>query len=133
MNNKEIDLDGQVKKYVEYWAKAKEEENEWRNTAKKKFDTFDIEDSVKMNFSLRTEDGKDRVYLGSNEVEFSENGNCVIKGIVRSKKIEDLSFILVIEVTDICGRDKVQYGVENSLVVGKTFEYNISFHNIERI
>jgi len=133
LNNREIDLDGQVKRYLDYWNKAKEDEDKWKEGNRKKYDAFKVGDSVKMNFSLRTDEGKDRLYLGRNDLDFNENGNCVVTGIISDKKNSDLDFILLIEVKDICGRNEIQYGAEDKLVVGKTFEYNIAFHNIERL
>jgi hypothetical protein len=134
LNNKDIDLEKQIQKYIEYWKNAEKKEKEWKEENKKEFETFNVGDSVKIRFSLKIEENRDRVYLLSKNFDFGDKANCAVTGIIRDKKIlEDDNYTFVIEVMDICNRKEVKFGNEGKLVVGETFEYNVTYNNIERL
>lgn len=141
LNNKDIDLDNQIKYYQNYWKQAELENRKAADEQKLKdqqeFDKYKIGDTVKMRFTQGNCEKCLLLYKIQNEVPpWQENGkSCVVVGIVKNKRIENkYNFILMIAPTDICG-EKMAYhgdGEKDNLMIGKVFNYNIRFYNIAR-
>lgn len=141
ISNKDINLQQQVDVYLKYWEKAKEDSKNAANKKKvldgKELEKYKIGDKVSMRFAQGNCSNCLLLYnISNNELPWNESQkSCIVKGVVHGKRVvKKYNYILIIELTDICG-DKMAYygdGEKDNLVVGQKFKYNISYFNITK-
>jgi hypothetical protein len=128
LNNKDIDLDGQIRQYKDY-KKQKETLITERNEQGK---NLKIGDSVSVVFSRNAL--KDSYYL--NQMMYTASldkpTNCFVEGKVIAKKKMRGSYNLTIEVTNTTNCENSTY--EGKLMVkGRTFSYNMTYFNLKML
>jgi hypothetical protein len=134
LNNKDIDLNGQVKFYKDYWAEYKKSESQFDIKSDSLFNAFNIGDKVSIYYYLEKANKTPRIFLAFpyysvKELRSVEQAVCEIKGIIKEKnKNLDAGGNFKIEITDLCGFNKVQFGENNYLKLRDTFEFEVS-HN----
>ncbi len=141
LNGKDIDLQGQIQYYQDYWKKAdaanKIEAKKKKEEDRLLFESFSIGDSVSMKFAKGNLPKGLLLYKIEKEpLPWDETEKtCVVKGVIKRKKIiKNRDYVFVIEATDICG-SKMAYhgnGDKDNLVVGQKFDYSISYFNIAK-
>lgn len=115
LNNKDVDLKGQVEYYKEYWEQANneyEKENEiLTERIKKEYKSYRSGDTVKVAFELYKNQNPIRVYPIQGYPDLNEEPNCYVTGIVRGKRIrKGKDYTLILEIIDICGYEEVYWG-----------------------
>jgi hypothetical protein len=134
LNKKDIDLDGQVKHYKDYWYKSKNEQLAKDKEQKKKseieFKTFKMGDSVKIAYKLSASNGPVFAHRIQKYPDLNEQPNCFVKGIVKGKKVKKRKYyLLTILVTDICGY-KEAYRFKGKIIVGQEYQFNIGSYKV---
>jgi hypothetical protein len=134
LNKIEIDFDGQIKYFKEYWEKAKEKRKEeikkQELETQKEFELFNIGNSVKIAFKLH-ENGPVWAYRIQKYPDLNEEANCYILGIVKGKSLKTKKgkYILIIQIVEMCGYNNVIYNGINDDRLKINEEYNFSLMN----
>lgn len=115
LNNKPIDLDGQINYYKNYWKKAREkyyQENRILTEKKKKeYDSYHKGDTVKIEFKLHTKQAYPQIYPVQGHPDLNEKPDCYVIGIVTGKHVrKGTNYTLKIRPIDICGYQKIFWG-----------------------
>jgi hypothetical protein len=136
LNNKDIDLDGQVNFYQAYWAEIQKRESQLKIKSDSLFNSFNIGDKVDVYFHLERSHKIPRIYIvwaysSVKELRSGEKDICKIKGIINGKgKTQSSEGTLKIETTDLCGLNKVQFGENNYLKPRDTLEFEVSYNSL---
>jgi hypothetical protein len=126
LNQREIDLSGQVNAY-----KAGKKQQQLRTAEKNKLaKTLKLGDTVQVVYSRHpsTRDKYDLALLNYGAL-VDQPSNCIIDGIVKSKKNSKGSYILSIEIIDTTNCDSSYYG-DTAMIKGQTFSYNMTYFNL---
>lgn len=114
LNNRQIDLDGQIKYYKDYWQKAREkydkEDKTLKEQKKKEYDSYNKGDTVKIEFKLHTKQDYPQIYPIQGHPDLNEKPDCYVIGIVTGKYIrKGTDYTLKIKPIDICGYKEIYW------------------------
>lgn len=126
LNNKAIDLDGQVREYKE--AKRRYElAGQERNKLAKK---LTIGDTVSVTFSRNAT--RDGYYLAlmTYDASLDRPSTCFVRGIIKTKRKVKGSYNLTIEITNTTNCDSSYYQ-SKEMVIGQIFSYNMTYFNLK--
>ncbi len=99
------------------------------DSIKEDFKNIFIGDTVKI--PLKVFKSGEKTYSGFiSNLSTSNNYNCVIKGVVLSKKKPSRYYLLTIQPIDICNYDEIIMGREKSIIVNQSFEYDVRYFKI---
>ena len=133
LNRKEIDLEGQLQYYREYWEFIDQQYTENEKGVARNFNNIQLADTVEMSFFITGEvQGKPFIQLTPSaektDVNNSENPTCKLKGVVLKKDHFDKTYKLYIKLTNICQLEEVYYGHEK-LQAGSIMNFDLNYHN----
>jgi len=116
LNNKDIQINEQVKYYKEYWKKSskqyKDEEKLISQKLRLEYDDYEVGDTVKIAFTMippYKKGGLKRVNPLHNESNLKNKSTCFVEGLITSKKRKRKNHFLIIRITDICGHSEVMW------------------------
>lgn len=138
LNNKDIDLTGQIKFYKSYWSAArkeyKEKNKQLAKINKEEFSRYSIGDTVRIAFKVNVNRKTVYAYGIQKYPDLEEQPNCYIEGVVKGKRIHiKRGRRLKILLTDICGyKEAVWGGLDGTLRVGQEYYFNIGGYKIYR-
>jgi hypothetical protein len=134
LNNKDIELEKQLKYYKEYWDEARKAQKEIKfelsRQAKTEYETYGIGDNVKIAYTVSVNSGAVFAYRIQKHPDLGDAPNCFLKGIVKNKRVrKKKEYLVKILIMDICGHREA-YGSSDKLVVGQEREFNVESFKI---
>jgi hypothetical protein len=137
LNNRDIDLDNQIKYYKDYWDAAEKEYGEkskhLTEESKKEYAQYNIGDSVRVAFTVHEHRNNVHVYTVHKHPDIDEKPDCMVKGVVKNKRIaKNDQYLLTLLITDICGHKEAHWS-GRKLRVGQQYDFfNLKNHKIYR-
>ncbi len=126
LNDKEIDLDEQVKYYQDYWDKVQVEKDQHN----KIYRTIKTGDTVRVMFSKFQATSTTYSLAFLNYTAPIENNNrCFVSGVVLDKQRKKGSRILTIQIIQTTSCDNTHLG-DISMTAGQKFKYNMTYFNV---
>lgn len=141
LNGQPLNLDAQISFYIDYWEKSRkkaaEEDEIQLQLVISEYDSFNINDSVKIHFSVTPRKRHIRLY-SIQKYPFSGNeADCFVIGVVKEKirkYKKHQEYVLKISIEDICGYKKAYYGEDkNGFYVGSEHYFSLEAFKIEKV
>ena len=141
LNQKDIELKEQIDYYKSYWEKAKAEyeeiEKKREEECEKEFLTFEIGDTVKIEYKVNVQNNLAWIYRIQKYPKLDEEPNCYVTAIVKKKKKNTRKkgkYTLTILVTDICGHSEaVLSGLDGRFRVGEVYDFfSLMYYKISK-
>jgi hypothetical protein len=131
LNNREIDINSQVKEYKDYWVRAKLSqeslESIWDKEIRKDFNSFEIGDTVKIEYKKSVQGKNVWIYRIQNYPDLNEIPDCFVTGVVKGKQRKSQkkgNYILKIFILDICGyNEAIISGLDEKFRVGELYKF----------
>lgn len=101
----------------------------WEESNKKKFNNISIGDTVEIPLITLKSREEINGYFSSN-LSTSTNYDCMIKGIVLSKKKPTMYYLLTIQPINICNYNEIIMSREKRITINQTFEYDVRYFKI---
>ena len=135
LNENDILLDEQVSEYKEYWNAVKIENANQKEIDSEEYKTYNVGDSVIMNFTIARKKNYAHLYNLGKKEEIKPDKNCQVVGVINKKKgYKKSGFVVLVEILDICNYEhRIYYdSKDGNLEVGDFLPYNMSVFNIRK-
>ena len=139
LNNEPILLNEQVNSYIAYWDQVKRKDkiifDSLNLIFEQKYNNLNKGDTVDIQFNLY----KDNGIRIQQYPEFEEECNCLIKGIVKKKKLKSKNYFydrfkLYIKLIETCEKEEITFWMEDTILKrGKKYKFfNLDNYRISK-